>query len=37
MFDNAAVVQKGNVAREPAGLADIVRNHDDLDAAALGI
>ena len=37
MFDNAAVVQKDNVAREPAGLADIVGDHDDLDAAALSI
>ena len=37
MFDNAAVVQKDNVAREPTGLADIVGDHDDLDAAALSI
>ena len=37
MFDNATVVQKNNVASEPAGLADIVGDHDDLDAAALSI
>jgi hypothetical protein len=37
VFDNAAMVQKHDVMRQPPCLTDVMRDQDDLDAATLGI
>ena len=37
MLDNATVVQKHDVIREPPRLADVMSYQNDLDAATLGI